>query len=183
MNKSVLCGKRVNMDYNSAKTLSTVALVFIIIQLVGMVFIGGFYGLFFMSFYTEGGMGPDPSFCICGIIVAVIALMVPIISLVMALKVHTNIKNHNLTNSDKNRVVALVILAFLGGGGLIPAIMYIILMTSWSDLTRSRIPQAPMYGARSLYPPPPPPPRRRQRGPPPPFGPPIGERPPPGWER
>jgi hypothetical protein len=155
------------MDYNSAKVMSIVAIVFIVISLVVMILYLGFYSVMLMGMLSYGGAAMGAFACI--ILVFVVFLILPCVSLYLATQVHREIKECRLTETSKKRIIALIVLCFLGGGGVVAAIMYIIILATWNDIVNPRppfpyYPYSPYGGYGGGYYPPPP----MGRHPPPP---------------
>jgi hypothetical protein len=134
------------MDYSTAKTLSLIGLIFIGIQLV----MGALIGLLMLVQVVVLGAlvasGGDAAGIICFVIlifIPLIFLIIPIINLKLALGLNNKIKFQSLDDRDKTRMIWVIVLSFFGGGGIVPAIMFILIIASWDEITRTHF--RPVY--------------------------------------
>lgn len=157
------------MDRETAKTLSLVALIFVIISMISMIFYLCIYALLFaiqgaVMFDSDPTVG-SATLC-CFILIFLGLLTLPAINTYFAYaKIYVPIRDGKFTEDVKKFVIAALVLSFLGGGGWIPAIMYIIILASWNEISDPRR----AYGMYPAYPPYPPYPM---------YGPPPGQYPP-----
>lgn len=141
------------MDRDTAKTLSLIAMIFTILALVMMCLTVGMYLVVFIGagamMMGSGSSTGMISIC-CFILIFLGLLAIPAINLYFAyFKIYVPIRDGRYTDDVKKFLIAAIVLCFLGGGGIIPAVMYIVLVASWDELVYPR--QA--YGAYPAYPP------------------------------
>ncbi|MDG6225118.1 MAG: hypothetical protein QCI82_06350 [Candidatus Thermoplasmatota archaeon] len=129
------------MDYSSAKTVSLVALIMIIIGFIFALILGLIYiiqAIFLGGALISGGEEGSGVMCMLVMIaLAIILMAIPSIKLKMALTVHRNVKMRNLAREDNTYLVILTVLCFLTAD-LISGIMYILIITSLGELTIPR---------------------------------------------
>jgi hypothetical protein len=134
------------MDYGTAKTLSLVGLIFIGIQM-GMGVLVSL--LLLMQFLVLGVLvadGGDAGGMLCLVIllsIPLLLLIIPVISFILARRLHKKINTMSLEERDRSRLIALIVLSFFGGGGIVPAVMYILIIASWDEITKTHF--RPVY--------------------------------------
>jgi len=141
------------MDYDSAKTLSLIGLIFMVaISAITVLYIGFYVLMFGGMAATRGdssGNGDVMIICLIALIIpSLLVLIIPGVNIYLAYNIHQEIKGQRLNEKSKKKLIAIVVLCFLGGGGLIPAVLYIIILASWKDIVHGKPPLYP-YG---LYP-------------------------------
>lgn len=134
------------MDYGTGKTLSLIALVFIIIELVGAVITGMLYlfqGIFVGAMVFSGGDSSTGALCMAvSIIFVLIIIAIPAMKMKWGLGIYKSFKNGALTSDDKPMLIALVVLCLITGGW-IAGVLYIVILASWKDLKGGALPQSP----------------------------------------
>ena len=141
------------MDRETAKTLSLIAMIFVILSFVMMGLTIGVYMVLFlgMGAMMMGDGSSSGSIGLCCVIVLFLGfLIIPAINTYFAYsKIYVPIRDGRYTNDMKKYLIAAIVLSFIGGGGMIPAVMYIVLVVSWDELVDPR----PAYGVYPAYPP------------------------------
>jgi hypothetical protein len=153
------------MDRKTAQMLATMALIVMVINFVLIVLqyvtLGIYY--FVMGLFSPVTSGSSdvlfPVLIIILVIVILIGSVLPIINLIFGyFKVYKPLKENNYSDNVKFWVLVTTVLAFIGGGGVIPAVMYLIIFATWNQLA---------YPSHQYpYPPPgyyPPPPRKKRK--------------------
>jgi hypothetical protein len=134
------------MDYGTGKTLSLIALIFVILELVTAVIMGMLYlfqGIFFGAMVFSGGDSSTGALCMAvSVIFVLIIIAIPAIKMKWGLGIYKSFKNGTLSMGDKPILIALVVLSLLSGAW-IPGVLYIVILASLKELQGKAFSSAP----------------------------------------
>jgi len=137
------------MDYNVAKILSLIALIFLGVEVGLVIMIVGINAFLLAGLVSVEEMSTGP--CVCGMILFVCTLLLPAVTCYIGWGFHHKLKDKRLKEKGEvSGLLTLIIMSFVCGN-IVSAVMYIIILSSLGDIVDSQsMPSGMQYG----YPPP-----------------------------